>query len=185
MSTVLTRLVVRMDGWPGAPGFMTFYAADPIGFRDAVIAFIDVCAGLMPDNITFTVPNAGELINDGTGTMEGAWSEGSTYTRTGVQTGVWAAPVGAVVTWRTTTIVRGRRLRGRTFVVPLVGAAFEDNGTLSSTNLATLQSAANDLIADADLRVWSRPTASSPGTSANVTSATVPDIAAVLRSRRT
>ncbi len=57
----------------------------------------------------------------------------------------YAAAAGACINWRTNTVHRGRRIKGRTFLVPLRGAAFEDNGTLSNATITSLTTAATAL----------------------------------------
>jgi hypothetical protein len=75
---------------------------------------------------------------------------------------------------------------GRTFLVPLASGAFENNGTLATTTLATLNAAATQLITDlaGELKVWHRPNAAGPGSNVTVLTAQVPDMAAVMKSRR-
>jgi len=93
------------------------------------------------------------------------------------------------VNWRTNQIRNGRRVRGRSFLVPLAGSAFEGNGTLSASTLTSLKSAADTLRTAAgttQLGVYARPTTkdATDGLWAQVTANTVPDMGAVLRSRR-
>jgi hypothetical protein len=101
----------------------------------------------------------------------------------------YAAAVGAVITWRTGGIRNNRRVRGRTFLVPLYNTVFAADGSLASTTITTLGTAAAALSSSSgspDLGVWARPTA--PGASDGewhvVTSHSIPDMGAVLRSRR-
>jgi len=65
-------------------------------------------------------------------------------------------------------------------------AAFEANGTIAAAALTTIQTAAAGLVTSAagSLRVWSRPTDFRLGSNHQVVSSRVPDLAAVLRSRR-
>jgi hypothetical protein len=98
---------------------------------------------------------------------------------------VYAAPTGARISWETSSIVAGRRVRGKTFLVPLVATVYEADGTLAAAFRTNLQTAANNMLAalttaGQNLVVWS-PTTS---TISEVASATIPDQATVLRSRR-
>jgi hypothetical protein len=119
-------------------------------------------------------------------------------------TGPYAAPSGACLRWRTGTIVHNHRLSGRTFLVPLDGDCYSSGGKLTAGTVTALLGEANQLLItqSASLVVWSRPflgtpaippTANTPGRAANparlgshglVTSVTVKDTVAVLRSRR-
>jgi hypothetical protein len=93
--------------------------------------------------------------------------------------------------------VNFRRVRGRTFIVPIGGASLAGDGTLDATKQGNIQSAANTLVASAaatvQLVIWSRPFPGDPnnggsfardGSSHPVKSALVRDKVAMLRSRR-
>lgn len=125
----------------------------------------------------------GELLSVVTGTTVAAQAGAATSTAT------WAAPVGAVISWQTSQIVRGRRLRGRTFLVPCSSTAFQTDGTIDSTVLTTFGNAATGLRTAGtltELVVYSRPTGpgATDGTGGVVNAHRIPDMAAVLRSRR-
>lgn len=191
MATDLLRLVVRMDGWPGAPGFMTFYSQNAVNtMRPAVIAFLNAVKINFPSVVTFTVPTEGDIINDATGELAGTWTGGSSFTTTGGTAGAFAAPAGACITWSTgTTVVgpsgRARRLKGRTFLVPLHPVVFANDGTITDATLTALRNAASTLWVDGDLAVWHRPFgAGGNGSSVPVNGSAVSDRAAVLTSRR-
>lgn len=106
----------------------------------------------------------------------------------------YAGGSGACITWKTGAIFNGRRVVGRSFMVPLL-AAFDVDGTIGAATLAALQSSANAYVAatGADACVWAKqftkPTdGTTPvqigGTVASITSATIKDMASQLRSRR-
>ena len=100
----------------------------------------------------------------------------------GVGLGGFSAASGVCVNWLTGLFVNGKRIRGRTFLVPLV-ECFEGNGTLSSGAVSGISQAAADLAGGTPgLVVASR---SGGGfITAPVAGVSVPDRAAVLRSRR-
>lgn len=183
----MQRIRVELTGLTALPGLMTFYSVVAVpSAKAAVEAFLDDVKGLFPNGLTARVPNSGDLIEDSTGELVGSWSEGSAATITATGAGAYAAGVGVRVQWNTNGIRNGRRVRGATFVCPLVVSAFDTAGTLGTTPLGTIQAAADLLAADGTLLIWSRP--SSPGAgdgdSNAVTSATVPDRITALRSRR-
>lgn len=97
-----------------------------------------------------------------------------------------AGPAGAVISWTTAGVNRGRVVRGRTFVVPLGAAYYQSDGTLTTSLLTGFSTAAVNLIgaADATFAIWSRPRDGAGGAIFPVTTGTTPDMAAVLRSRR-
>jgi hypothetical protein len=102
----------------------------------------------------------------------------------GSATGEFARAAGARLDWATDVIVAGRRLSGRTFMVPMAGSIFDTNGLLDSSIVTAFQTAANDFLSATathkQLAVWSRTHA----TTAAVTSVSVPPQGAILRGRR-
>jgi hypothetical protein len=77
--------------------------------------------------------------------------------------------------------VNGRQIRGKTFVVPIISSAYFSDGTLDGATVTGLLGPANTFLATTPhLAIYSRRASAS----ATVTSAAVPDMAAVLRSRR-
>ena len=154
--------------------------------------------GFFPPDVTVAIEPQGDIIEDTTGVLTGSWVGLQTADMIGGNLGAYAAPVGAVVTWVTGTILDGHRVKGRSFLVPLGGAAFDDTGSLESGTLASIRNAGTTLIAAeaGNFVVWHRPRAAAAATPtrpavtaragghAVVTACIVPDKACVLRSRR-
>lgn len=156
----------------------------------AIQAAFQARSVLFPAGTTITVPASGDTINDTTGALIGGWSVASTNTATMDGSPAAAAGVGACITWTTGGIVPGkkgpRRLRGRTFLVPLSTSTYESNGTLTSGALTGLQALADALKASGPLGIWHRPSSltAADGNSYGVQSARVRDKVAYLSSRR-
>lgn len=190
----LRKIPVVWQGTASGSGVSTFYSSDAADITAAIKTFFAACNGGIPNNITWEFPTDGDVIDDATGTITGVWSGGVGGTGGGVSPQPWAAGSGAVVEWLTGAIVAGRKVRGRTFLVPLSVDNYDDQGSILPANIAQYRNAGNALIASAgtDFRVWSRPFTPKPGdtrpprvgSSSSVLSARVPDLAAVLRRRR-
>jgi hypothetical protein len=182
----IDRLVVTWSGFAGAPGYSVFYATPLNDVQVDISTFFDAITGLLPNDVTITIPNSGDTLNDATGALVGSWTATSGVQHVGENPGLFAGPAGACVSWQTGGIVRGRRVKGRTFIVPLAGGCYDTDGTLEAANRSTLETAADALVASAggNLLVWSRPVAGNGGSSHPVTGASVADRVAVLRSRR-
>lgn len=200
----ILRITAQWSGFPGAPGYSNFFfAADPGFFdggiltpdaevaatnaRDRVGDAFDAISALIPQGVTVETQGEAVILDSDTGeslnsidipslTVDAAINSGATF----------AGPVGGVVNWRTNDYRFGRRIRGRTFLVPLTTLAFEDDGTLLDSSRTRLRAFGTAMIGDGGpaFGVWSRPRAGAGGVFATVTSASVPDLAAVLRSRR-
>jgi hypothetical protein len=200
----LQRVNVAWQNWPGAPGLSTFFFTTISQAKvDALRAFFNAVAGMVPTGLTIQVPGSGDYIDEGTGAIGGTWAVGTTpAVVTGTGAGAYAGNAGALIHWLTSSIVAGRRVRGRTFIVPAVSTQFETNGSLTSAAITTLTNAGNTLLTavGTDMAVWSRPikahtkydpktgqstaVAARAGSAAAVTGIRIPDLAISLRSRR-
>lgn len=183
------RIAVSWQGWPGAPGVSQHFQTGGIvqANIDAVRSFYNALVTLIPSGLTIQVPSIGDDIDDASGLIVGSWSVATTpAVVTGTGAGAYAGNAGAVIHWQTALVVNRRRVRGRTFIVPLVSTAYDTAGSLSTAAQGVLQTAANGLIAalTPNYCVWHRPSSFSTGQFASVASARVPDLAVSLRSRR-
>lgn len=183
MATI-DRAVIVWTGFPGAPGYSTFYAAPGGAVLSMLRDFFEGIKGMLPSSVHITFPSTGDQINDDTGELVGSWS-GSTPTPVdGTSVVGYTAPAGICVNWNTSGIVRGRRVRGRTFLVPVV--ADEPDGTPAPLTVSTINTQALLLVSSSAgaLKIWSRPVNGVGGTSHSVNGAMVRDSFSVLRSRR-
>lgn len=190
----ISRITAVWQGFPGAPGYSSFFF-DAFGGGDLVDAeharvrsFFLALQTILPSGLTVTVNPEAEVLDETTGELLGYSNvtEPSNQVN-GAATGAYSGPAGAAVTWNTDTVAKGRRLRGRTFVVPLANSAYDSQGTLATSAITDLNEGAEDLIGDGSgpqLVIWSRPAASVAGSIGPVTSHRVADKVAVLRSRR-
>ncbi len=193
------RINAAWQNWPGAPGVTTFFQDPAIGQPNpaAIRAFFNAIAAYLPNGATIQVPSSGDLIEEADGKISGTWSSTpapAVVTAGGL--GSYAGNAGAVVHWLTSTIAKGRRVRGRSFLVPIVGSQYESNGSLQPTCITGIENAATALMnaTPGHLLVWHRPTYQkpatkpptmlSPGSKAAVTGIRVPDLSVSLRSRR-
>lgn len=65
----------------------------------------------------------------------------------GSAAGAYVGGAGAVCYWLTGGLNGGHKVKGRTYFVPLSAAAFTADGTLTSTLVSALQTAANNFVA--------------------------------------
>lgn len=200
----ILRITARWSGFTGAPGYSVFYFSTDNGFWDGgllgdaaqeaadgaaqrVTSAFGSISGILPDGVQVKTEGEGDILNSDTGEIISSMGVETYAAVTGSGTGGYAGPSGAVVNWRTNDYRAGRRIRGRTFIVPLASSAYEDDGTLTSAALSDLRDFGEDMHDDrpgGDFGIWSRPRGGSGGVWATVVGSTVPDMAAVLRSRR-
>ena len=201
------RVRAISSGYTGGPGVSTFFFSVAVGDFDNVAAALAVdrvkaayLAGKAMWPQTWTVscdgivdviePDSGDLVGTTTGT---GWTMGGT----GGEVSSGPAPVGLITRWTTSGYVNSRRVRGRTFHVPVIRQMFEDNGTVSTGGLTAANAFGGAMnspgATDCIFGVWSRPVTAdeaTPGSPARAgsfwgcTGYGVPDKAVVLRSRR-
>lgn len=198
----MARVKARWQGFTGAPGYSNFYFVDDgnIGIdmtqadraTGKVHTFFDAIKLAFPPNVQIQVMNDVEVIDSVNGQLKTVFTPATRPLVTGTSGATnYSAATGAVITWRTAGVRAGRRVRGRTFLVPTSSGTFHTDGSLVDSWVTTFRTAAETLLAAdvnaPELGVWARPgTPLAPrnGEWHRVTGATVPDMAAVLRSRR-
>lgn len=195
----LLRVTVNWTGFVGGPGYTNLHFADETGIPltqgtvDGAVtkldAFLDSWVAVIPTVVNFTIRPDVEIIENTSGAILRYMTATPDGTRVGTSSGTYVAGTGACVNWYTEGVRNGRRVRGRTFMVPLGFQAQTLDGTIDDTRLATMRAAAAALRSpsgEGDLCVWSRPTTpgGTDGAHYKVTASTVNDKMAQLRSRR-
>jgi hypothetical protein len=184
----MARLRVDVGG-AGVVGasVMTFYGTTSgSGLPAAVVTYLNALKANFPNDVTFTVPGGGDLVDDATGNLTGSWSDGGGGAVTGTDNGAFQLGSGFRIKWGTGGIVAGRRVRGTTFMVPAASLCFDTTGRLGSATVSAIQTATNAFLSTVspNLVIWSRPVPGRAGSSHAVTSGTVPTSPTQLRSRR-
>jgi len=178
--------------WTGSSvtggGLSTFYTMTHSSvLTSSVAAFFNAIKAVLPSTTDIVVPGNGDTFDETNGQLNGTWSTGASTSLSGTGSGSYARGVGARVAWRTGTIRGGRRVRGSTFIAPIIVASYETDGSLQASTVTTIETAANGLITalSGDLIIWSRPRPGLAGVGVPADSALVPDQVSWLRSRRT
>lgn len=199
--TDMLRIKLKWDSFTGGPGYTNFHmrdfsegGVDPAWAQpavDRVQEFATAIKGLLPAGATLQVSGDVEVIEAENGQLQDVLTatQPALITSTGPSFVAYSGATGGVITWRTAGIRNGRRVRGRTFIVPMHGQAYGTNGTLDSATITTLGTAATGLLATGitpRMGIFTRPSApgATDGSWSFATSFSVPDMAAVLRSRR-
>lgn len=191
----LVRVQAQWGGFVGAPGYTNWYgisdgdsaaAANALGTR--MRAFFLAIQAHLPTGVDVKVQRLYQVINDVNGNITGEANMASDPAVVNGSGGsaAYAAPAGACVNWETGHFNdNGRRVRGRTYLVPLI-AFTENDGSISSAALSTIQTAGTAALGGTgSLGVWTRPSpGGSDGTFNIAIAALVKDKVAVLTSRR-
>jgi hypothetical protein len=190
----ISRVTAQWSGFPGAPGYSNFHFQSSTGTPDnqanvdLVRSFFQAARDQIAAGVTITVNPTVEVLDDATGALVDYDTVATAPAVVlGGASGNYSGPSGAVINWLTNAVVGGRRLRGRTFLVPLGNSAYQSDGTLGGTSLASLNTAAALLSGagfSSGFGILSRPAGGGAISFGEVTAHRIPDMAAVLRSRR-
>ena len=192
----INRITCTWSGFTGAPGYSQFYWVGSAGIQNLFTPFWQACAPYIPSVVTVTVPNTGDVLDQQTGKKLDIWTSGIANTTSGTATvGVgFSMASGAHVNWFSSVYVKGQRLRGKTYLVPLATTAYASNGVLTTACANAINAAATSLFqgSGGGLCVWHRPIYNptdptdlvEQGSIGPITSTTTPTKVSVLRSRR-
>lgn len=195
----ILRVKLNWTGFVGAPGYTNFYFSEFVseGYTQAIadgsatkarnfaLDFAAVC----PNTVTIAVDPTVDIVQSDTGDLVGFFSVAPGTAAVGARAGTYSAASGACISWGTNGVRNGRRVRGRTFIVPLAGSAYQADGSINDSDLAMMRTAANNFRAPGgtgDFGIWSRPSAkgASDGVWYPAETSKISDKVAILRSRR-
>lgn len=204
----VSTVTALWTGFTGAPGYSKFHFAELSGASAcnaagaAVRAFFFADVGHLMTNWQIQIQGIVQSFDVGTGDLVGEQvmtTVPAAVVGTVPNTNIYAGGSGYVVNWTTGGVHAGRKIRGRTFFVPIMSTAFSNDGTIISSLITAMQSAGQALIADAatELVVWSKfwdkkqgdppldvPPKQVGGSITTVNGCIIPDRAAQLRTRR-
>lgn len=196
----MAKVTINWTGFPGGPGYSNLYFRDISGSEaidqavvDSAVSKVEAWIGYwrnrLPTAVTTGVDPTVESVESSTGELQGFWTASVSAPAAGLGVAAFSAPSGACVSWYTSTVRNGRRMRGRTFIVPLDINSYEADGTLIPVIISATPAVNNAMIATgagAELGIWARPTTrgGSDGQWALVTAARLNDRPAMLTSRR-
>lgn len=182
----IQRVYVTWSGLTGLPGVSVFYGVPGGSLVSDLKTFFNAIKALFPSGLSWQIPTAGDNVDSASGHLTGGWSDvnGGIVSSTG--SGIWAAGTGMGVRWHTNGLVNSRRLKGRTFLCPMFGSAFQTDGTIVDAYVTTVQTAANAVVTGGDMLIWHRPPTGTfaGGVTSPVTAAVAEDRVTSLRSRR-
>lgn len=193
----MLRVRVALQGWTGGPGLSTAYflpttedAASALDAVTCVRAAFSACNQLFPDNFSAQVSGDVDQLDEATGQVTSTFSvtAPAIVTGAGGTGGIQSPAVAMNVRFSTNAFIGGRRLRGRSFLSPLVKSVDDTDGTPTAAAIGWAAAYGNTLQANAGVAggnvIWHRPTGGAGGQAASVAAVSVPDKFAILRSRR-
>lgn len=196
----IIRVKINWTGFVGSPGYTNLHfeptnEADPWSqpMVDAAVAKVQAWLvaqrPYLPAVVTTGIdPQIAEL-DEQSGRIEAFWTVVPAASAPGTFNGNYSAASGYCISWSTGGVWNGRRIRGRTFVVPLGSNALATDGTIDTGALVDFRARAVTLTSpdnNTRLVVWRRPTNEviPDGGAYAVTGSTVRDKVAMLTSRR-
>jgi len=200
MSILQTTVV--WGGFNGAPGYTNLFTTNAGLITTAVdnsvagvAALFNALKPLMATQQTFNISNEVKELDEATGDLVAVHSPGSapgTIVGT-MNPNLGPIAVGTCIAWGTGGVHHARRVRGRTFLVPMCATVFQSDGTIVDAHLATINAAATAYRTSSayETLVWARPVkdkvthaVTRPGAAFPILTSSVRDRGAVLRSRR-
>lgn len=187
--TDLNEIIVDWTSENSQPGLSVMYckASGPVAAQRSYIhVMYDTVKARLDSLTTWTIRTTGKVIDDSTGTLVGFWDEPTAKAGAGTLSGSPVANAAQMLLrWRTTSIVNGRLLQGRTYV-PGLSSTSTDGGQVSAATIAAMQTAQAAFLSSmsGDFVVWHRPVGAAPGSSFSVSSGATWNELATQRRRR-
>lgn len=185
---------ITWTGFQGAPGYTNLHVRNAGIITTAVDNLVTGLQTMCTDiksqeatGVTLTASQEVKEFDEATGALVGLHtSTVAVPPQVGAGGAQGPSPVGGCISFTTNGVNRGRRVRGRLFVVPVAGNRFESNGSLAADFIAALNTIATNwyVTAARECVIWSRPRSGAGGAAFDIVSHHVTDQAAVLRSRR-
>lgn len=191
---VVGRLETRWSVTGGGAGMTVMHGiideadydgGDATSSLTAIRTFFQSLAARVPNDVSWSWPGPVDLFSND-GVLVGSTTPSTAVPPlTATYAGTYAAPAGARIDWETGIILAGKRLRGRSYIVPLAGDQYDADGSLASDFISVGNTAATALrvalaTAGSPLGVWSRKNSAIFAASGQ----TIQDKAAIMRSRR-
>lgn len=127
----------------GGAGVSTFYAGETVPAPLAKVkTFFEALKSTIPNACLISYPSTGPLIDDTDGATVGVWSETGVTPTSVTGAGGYAGQAGACIVWHTGFYVNRRELKGKTFIVPVVAAMYDGDGTFLPGALTIFNTAA-------------------------------------------
>jgi hypothetical protein len=195
----IRRVRTVFTGVAGTPWYANMYfdadgvTPTPQENVDDTDAFWTAMAGVIDNNVSWTVGPEVPVIDETTGTLTGVTSvTAGTGSGTATADPLPYATQG-LIRLATDDFVAGRRVKGRIFVPGVVESSSSTTAVPDATFMGILQTAVDGLIAAGGFLVWARPFAGAAGppvrparegSKASISGASVWTQWAVMRSRR-
>lgn len=156
MATI-RKIPVAWQTGAGGSGVSVFYCLSSSDLTPALGTFFTSVRAFFPTAVSWSIPASGDLIAEDSGFITGLWTGGTAATITGQGATAYAAGTGGFIRWGTGGIAGSRRVRGRTFMAPLLSSMYDITGTLVDASVTTFNAAASALVVSQNMVIWHRP----------------------------
>lgn len=155
----IAQLTVKWDKLTGLPGYSFFYVRSTAASISPIPTFLDAIKQFFPVPLEWTVSPFWKLIDETNGKATGAGGGGPEPKIAATGGTAYAPQSGVQIKWDSGEFVNGRRVKGRTYLVPTVNTRWMAGGVADPVMTNTINAAA-DVMRQAytgNLVVWARP----------------------------
>lgn len=194
----LYRYKTTWNGLIGLPGYTFTYAAGNNLAPSQIAIFWDSIKQYFPAGLKWTVDPTIVQLDEATGKMTGVTTQPQPADVAATGSTSYVPQAGAQIKWYTQGFSNGRKVVGRTYLVPLITPSWSTNGLIPQATCNAINAAADALRTGsaATLVVWHRPVYKDaavpgdppvlvrPGASFGITSQACPTRSVSLRTRQ-
>lgn len=189
---------VSWTGLVGGTGYSFFYTSTAVDISGVISPLFDAIKAFFPGPLVWKFPGLYRELDETNGQLTNVVQGADAGSVAATGTNAYIPQAGAQIRWNTSGFPHGRRVVGRTYLVPLHSSYYGINGLITSTTANTINAAADALRSRAggELSVWHRPILEKnpdptlpdivkrPGSRWPVTGTVCPTKSATLNSRR-
>lgn len=155
----IAQLQVTWKGLTGLPGYSFFYVRSTAASIAPLPTFFSAISQFFPVPLTWEINPFWKFIDEANGQLTGGGGGGPMPTIAATGATAYAPQSGVQVKWDTGEYHDGRRVKGRTYLVPTVNTQWAAGGVAVQTMCNTINAAADVMRTQftGNLVIWHRP----------------------------
>jgi len=150
---------VRWTGLVGGTGYSFFYTSTAVDISGVISPMFDSIKAFFPAPLIWVFDGFYRELDEGSGVLTNTVQNAPAGSVAATGTNAYAPSQGGQIVWKTNGFPHGRRIVGRTYLVPMHSSYYGVNGLITATTVATINAAADALRSRSgnEMCVWHRP----------------------------